>query len=132
MSTETASSTEAPLMAGAAATGDAPATTAAATNGDAPANTGDKPSTDATEKPAEGEALLVRPGDPGSLADGLAAAAIEAGNPSAIDGLAKTITALNGSVGSGTGRPSPPATIDTRPASMFAKMPRFRVLMFSS
>ncbi|MGJ6127266.1 hypothetical protein QN239_32325 [Mycolicibacterium sp. Y3] len=33
------------------------------------------------------------------LAD-LAAAAIEAGNPSAIDGLAKTVTALNGSVGS--------------------------------
>lgn len=60
MSTETASSTEAPLMAGAAATGDAPATTAAATNGDAPANTGDKPSTDATAKPAEGQA---KPGD---------------------------------------------------------------------
>jgi hypothetical protein len=39
-------------------------------------------------------------GSPTARLVDLAAAAIEAGNPSAIDGLAKTITALNGSVGS--------------------------------
>lgn len=47
-------------------------------------------------------------GSPTARLVDLAAVAIEAGNPSAIDGLAKTITALNGSVGSPNWQQSAP------------------------